>query len=130
GERRLGGGAGQRGGSGGGGGCRGQRRGPGIRGSWWGRGEGRSRHGPATVSGEHRPVPLDGATVHVTRMGRWDGRADPRVRRPIRGGRFKTLSRKRSEAVRRVRIATVIMMPLAAVLPPAAAQEPRTLEPL
>src|SRR2546428_4716747 len=63
-------------------------------------------------------------------MGRWDGREDPRVRRPIRGGRFKTLSRKRSEAVRRVRIATVIMMPLAALLPPAAAQEPRTLEPV
>src|SRR3989475_3160852 len=63
-------------------------------------------------------------------MGRWDGREDPRVRRPIRGGRFKTLSRKRSEAVRRVRIAMVIMMPLAAVLPPAAAQEPRTLEPV
>ena len=32
--------------------------------------------------------------------------------------------------MRRVRIATVIMMPLAALLPPAAAQEPRTLEPV
>src|SRR5438034_937568 len=63
-------------------------------------------------------------------MGRWDGRADPRVRRPIRGGRFEPLSRKRSEAVRRVRTATVIMMPLAAMLPPAAAQEPKTLEPV
>src|SRR5439155_26379700 len=63
-------------------------------------------------------------------MGRSDGREDPRVRRPIRGGRFKTLSRKRSEAVRRVRISSAIMMPLAAVLPPAAAQEPRTLEPV
>src|SRR5439155_3584236 len=89
-----------------------------------------SRPGPGTVSGEHRPVPLDGATVHVKRMGRWDGRADPRVRRPIRGGRFEPLSRKRSEAVRRVRTATVIMMPLAAMLPPAAAQEPKTLEPV
>src|SRR5438046_2951278 len=63
-------------------------------------------------------------------MGRWDGREDPRVRRPIRGGRFEPLSRKRSEAVRRVRTATVIMMPLAAMLPPAAAQEPKTLEPV
>src|SRR5437879_850126 len=63
-------------------------------------------------------------------MGRWDGREHARVRRPIGGGRFKTLSRKRSEAGRRVRIATVIMMPLAAVLSPAAAQEPKTLEPV
>src|SRR3989441_1776586 len=69
----------------------------------------------------HCPCCTDG------KVGR---REDPRVRRPIRGGRFKTLSRKRSEAVRRVRIATVIMMPLAALLPPAAAQEPRTLEPV
>src|SRR5437870_169527 len=46
------------------------------------------------------------------------------------GRTLRTLSRKRSEAVRRGRIATVIMMPLAALLPPAAAQEPRTLEPV
>ena len=32
--------------------------------------------------------------------------------------------------MRRVRTATVIMMPLAAMLPPAAAQEPKTLEPV
>src|SRR5437870_8389402 len=46
------------------------------------------------------------------------------------GRTLRTLSRKRSEAVRRGRIATVIMIPLAALIPPAAAQEPRTLEPV
>src|SRR3989442_1375688 len=101
---------------------------PGSGGGGGGRREGRGRRGPATVSGEHRPVPLGGATVRVARMGRWDGREDPRVRRPIRGGRFKTLSRKRSEAVRRYLMSIgLVSLALGA---PVAAQETQKLEPV
>src|SRR2546426_11387011 len=61
-------------------------------------------------------------------MGRWDGREDPRVRRPIRGGRFKTLSRKRSEAVRRYLMSIgLVSLALGA---PVAAQETQKLEPV
>src|SRR6266436_2338110 len=68
-----------------------------------------SRHGRATVCGERRPVPCDGATVRE-RMGRPDVRSDPRVRKPARRPLLPTLSRKEDRSMRRLLVVTATMV--------------------
>ena len=62
----------------------------------------RSRHGPATVSGERRPGPAHPAREPLSgneagREGR-DARDDPRVRRPAPGRSASTLSRQKERS--------------------------------